>query len=87
MSDTEPPLTPDERLALAALYARLAVSASQSLTSPAARLASQNRPSSGLLDSETPCYADLNICSPATLSRKKIPAIRPTEGFRTETPC
>lgn len=73
MPEDEAPLTPVERLMLSSLYLRLTVP--------------QNRSSSGQLAVETPCYADLNICSPATLSRKKIPAIRPTEGFRTETPC
>ncbi|SLD23197.1 Uncharacterised protein [Mycobacteroides abscessus subsp. massiliense] len=73
MLDSEAPLSASERLALVALYANLAVS--------------QNRSSSGLLVSETPCYADLNICSPETLSHKEIPVSRPSEGFRTETPC
>ncbi|SHU56103.1 Uncharacterised protein [Mycobacteroides abscessus subsp. abscessus] len=69
MSETEPPLTPVERLAIAALYAHLAVS--------------QNRPSLGRLSSERACYADLNICSPESLSHKKIPATRVREGIET----
>lgn len=69
MPDLEPPLTVEERLLLASVYASLA--------------ASQNRSSSGRLDSETPCYADLNICSPETLSHKAIPVILPSEGFKT----
>ncbi len=83
MSDIEAPLTPIERLSIAALYARLALSASQSLTSPAARLASQNRSVPGRLGSERSCYADLNICSPESLSHKKIPATRAREGIET----
>ncbi len=73
MLEDEAPLTPGERLVLTALYTHL--------------VQSQNRSSSGQLDSESPCYADLNICRPETLSHKGIPAIRPVEGFRTETPC
>lgn len=73
MPDSEAPLTADERLLLASLYTHLAVS--------------QNRPSSGLFAVESPCYADLNICSPETLSRKEIPVTRLSDGFRTETSC
>lgn len=69
MPDSEAPLTPGERLALVYLYAHLA--------------ASQNQPSSGLLDSESACYADLNISSPETLSRKAIPEYRVEEGIET----
>lgn len=69
MPDIEPPLSPMERLTIAALYARLSQS--------------QNRPSSGLLAVETPCYADLNICSPETLSHKRIPVSRHSEGSGT----
>lgn len=87
MSDAEPPLTPDERLLLAGLYAHLAVSPSQSLTSPAARLASQNRSVPGRLGFERSCYADHDICSPETLSHEEIPVSRSSEGFRTEQTC
>ncbi|BAX97301.1 hypothetical protein MSTE_01985 [Mycobacteroides stephanolepidis] len=73
MLDSEAPLSPVERLVIASLYASLAVS--------------QNRSSSGQLDSESPCYADLNISSPRTLSHKGIPVIRPVEGFRTDEAC
>lgn len=73
MSEIEAPLTPDERLLLAALYARLTVS--------------QNRTVPGRLAVETPCYADLNISNPETLSHKEIPVTRPVEGFRTEEAC
>lgn len=69
MSETEAPLSPIERLALVSLYASLS--------------RSQNRPSSGQLVSETPCYADLNICSPETLSHKGIPEYRLVEGIET----
>ncbi|BBZ82308.1 hypothetical protein [Mycobacteroides abscessus] len=69
MLEDEAPLTPDERLAIAALYASLTVS--------------QNRTVPGLLVSETPCYADLNIRRPETLSHKRIPAIRLTRGIET----
>ncbi len=69
MSESEAPLTPGERLALVSLYTRL--------------VQSQNRPSSGLLDYETPCYADLNRCSPETLSHKMIPVSRLTRGIET----
>ncbi|BBZ83099.1 hypothetical protein MABM_30150 [Mycobacteroides abscessus] len=73
MTDIEPPLTHMERLALVSLYTRLAVS--------------QNRSVAARLDSEAPCYADLNISNPETLSHKVIPAIRPREGFKTEEAC
>ncbi len=73
MLETEPPLTPDERLLLAAVYANLAVS--------------QNRPSLGRLAAERSCYADLNRCGPETLSHKEIPAIRLSEGIETEEAC
>lgn len=69
MLEDEAPLTPGERLVLTALYTHL--------------VQSQNRSSSGQLDSETPCYADLNISSPRTLSHKRIPAIRLTRGIET----
>ncbi|MBE5451199.1 Uncharacterised protein [Mycobacteroides abscessus subsp. abscessus] len=69
MTDIEPPLSPVERLALVSLYARLTVS--------------QNRPSSGLLVSESACYADLNISSPETMSHKRIPVTRLSEGSGT----
>lgn len=73
MSDIEPPLSPEERLTIVALYAHLTVS--------------QNRSVPGRLAVESPCYADLNIHRPATLSHKRIPAIRLVDGFRTEAPC
>lgn len=73
MPDIEPPLTPDERLLLASVYTHL--------------VQSQNRTVPGLLGSESPCYADLNICSPETLSHNGIPAIRPSEGSGTEDAC
>ncbi|SHO82340.1 Uncharacterised protein [Mycobacteroides abscessus subsp. abscessus] len=69
MSDSEAPLTPGERLLLAGLYARLALS--------------QNRTPLGRLGSERACYADLNICGPETLSHKRIPEIRGSEGLGT----
>ena len=69
MSESEAPLTPGERLLLVSMYASLTVS--------------QNRSSSGRLAVESPCYADLNICVPETLSHKKIPAIRLSEGIET----
>ncbi|SHO87097.1 Uncharacterised protein [Mycobacteroides abscessus subsp. abscessus] len=69
MTESEAPLTPGERLAIVSLYARLTVS--------------QNRTSSGRLVSETPCYADLNRCSPETLSHKMIPVSRLTRGIET----
>ncbi|SHP22808.1 Uncharacterised protein [Mycobacteroides abscessus subsp. abscessus] len=69
MSETEASLSPDERLTIVALYARLSQS--------------QNRSVPGQFDPESACYADLNICSPETLSRKGIPAIRLTEGSGT----
>lgn len=69
MTDSEAPLTPGERLLLAALYARLTMS--------------QNRTVPGRLAVESPCYADLNICSPATLSHKEIPVTRLSEGIET----
>lgn len=69
MSDIEAPLTPDERLAIAALYTNLVMS--------------QNRPSSGQLGSERACYADHDICSPETLSHKGILVYRGSEGFET----
>lgn len=68
MSDSEPPLTPVERLTIAALYTSLVMS--------------QNRSVPGRLGSETACYADLNICSPETLSHEEIPVSRVREGFR-----
>lgn len=73
MSDIEAPLTPDERLAIAALYTNLVMS--------------QNRPSSGQLGSESPCYPDLNICGPETLSHNEIPVMRVREGLETEKAC
>lgn len=73
MTESEAPLTPGERLAIVSLYARLTVS--------------QNRTVPGLLGSESPCYADLNRCSPETLSHKRIPEYRVAEGFRTEEVC
>ncbi len=69
MLEDEAPLTPAERLVIVSLYANLALS--------------QNRPSLGRLSSERSCYADLNICSPETLSHKEIPVSRGSEGFET----
>lgn len=69
MSESEAPLTAEERLLLVSLYAHL--------------VQSQNRPSSGLLVSESACYADLNISSPETMSRKRIPVTRLSEGSGT----
>lgn len=73
MSESEAPLTPDERLAIAALYASLTVS--------------QNRTVPGRLDPESACCADLNIRRPETLSHREIPANRVAEGFRMEEAC
>lgn len=69
MSDSEAPLTPDERLLLVSLYARLSKS--------------QNRSVPGRLGPERSCYADLNTSSPRTLSHKRIPVSRVAEGFGT----
>lgn len=69
MPDIEPPLSPEERLLLASLYFSL--------------VQSQNRSVPGLLVSESPCYADLNICSTETLSRKGIPVSWHSEGSGT----
>lgn len=69
MSESEAPLTPGERLVLVSLYARLTVS--------------RNRTVPGRLDSESACYADLNISSPETLSRKEIPVSRLSKGSGT----
>lgn len=69
MTETEPPLTHEERLLIVGLYVALSQS--------------QNRTVPGQLDSESACYADLNICSPETLSRKEIPDSRVTEGSET----
>lgn len=68
MSDAEAPLTPDERLAVVSLYASLALS--------------QNRSVVGQLAVERSCYADLDICSPETLSHRGIPVSRSSEAFR-----
>ncbi|SKU65051.1 Uncharacterised protein [Mycobacteroides abscessus subsp. massiliense] len=68
MTETEPPLTPGERLALVSLYAHLTLS--------------QNRSVVGRLSSERSCYSDLNICSPETLSHEEVPVSRSSEGFR-----
>lgn len=68
MSETEPPLTPVERLAITALYTNLVMS--------------QNRSVAGRLSSERSCYSDLNICSPETLSHEEVPVSRSSEGFR-----
>lgn len=73
MPETEAPLSPVERLALVSLYAHL--------------VQSQNRTVPGLLGSESPCYADLNRCSPETLSHKRIPEYRVAEGSETEKAC
>lgn len=69
LSDIEAPLTPDERLLIAALYASLALS--------------QNRPSLGRLGSERTYYADHDIYSPESLSHNDFPVNRGSEGFRT----
>lgn len=69
MSDSEAPLTPVERLAIVGLYVTLSQS--------------QNRPSLGRQAIERPCYADLNIRGPETLSRKRIPDTRVAEGIET----
>ncbi|MBE5506431.1 hypothetical protein E3G54_003749 [Mycobacteroides abscessus] len=69
MSDAEAPLTPVERLTITALYTNLVMS--------------QNRTVPGRLAVESPCYADLNICSPETLSHEEIPDSRLTRGIET----
>lgn len=69
MSETEPPLTPEERLTIAAVYAHITVSL--------------NRSPSGRLASERSCYPDLNICGPETLSHNEIPVMRVREGLET----
>lgn len=69
MSDSEAPLTPGERLLLAGLYARLALS--------------QNRTVPGRLSSERSCYSDHGIHGPETLSHKEIPATWAREGIET----
>ncbi len=73
MSDSEAPLTPDERLTIAALYTSLVLS--------------QNRTPLGRLGSERASCADHDICSPESLSHKNIPEYRVAEGLGTETPC
>lgn len=73
MPEDEAPLSPGERLTIVALYTRL--------------VQSQNRTVPGRLAVESPCCADLNISSPETLSRKEIPVIRLSDGFRTEEAC
>lgn len=69
MSDTEPPLTPVERLTIAALYTSLVMS--------------QNRSVPGRLGSDRACYADHDICSPESLSHSHFPVSRGSEGFRS----
>lgn len=69
MSDVEAPLTPDERLAITALYTNLVMS--------------QNRSVTGRLGSEGACYADHDICSPTTLSHNDFPTNRGSEGLGT----
>lgn len=69
MTETEPPLTHEERLLIVGLYVALSQS--------------QNRTPLGRLGSERPCYADLNRCGPETLSRKRIPVSRLSEGLET----
>lgn len=68
-AETEPPLTPSERLTIVALYAHL--------------VQPQNRTVPGRLAVESACYADLNISSPETLSHKNIPVSRLSEGSGT----
>lgn len=69
MPDVEAPLTPGERLLIVSLYASLTVSQNRKLTRGPV--------------SERPCYADLNRCGPETLSRKRIPVSRLSEGLET----
>lgn len=69
MSETEAPLTPDERLTIAALYARLTLS--------------QNRTPLGQLGSESACYADHDIHGLKSLSHKRIPESQMIEGLET----
>lgn len=69
MSETEASLSPDERLTIVALYARLSQS--------------QNRSVPGRLGSDRACYADHDICSPETLSHSHFPVSRGSEGFRS----
>lgn len=73
MSESEAPLSPVERLLLVSLYLRLTVS--------------QNRTVPGRLASESACYADLNIRRPETLSHRRIPVSRHSEGSETEEAC
>lgn len=68
MSDSEPPLTPGERLLLAGLYAHLSQS--------------QNRSVPGRLGSERACNADHDIHGLETLSHENIPVNRGSGGFR-----
>lgn len=69
MPETEAPLTPEERLVIAALYTSLALS--------------QNRPSLGRLVAERSCYADHDIHGLETLSHKNIPVKSGLGGLRT----
>ncbi len=68
MPDAEAPLTPDERLTIAALYTSLVMS--------------QNRSVPGQLAVERSCYSDHDIHRPETLSHRVIPISRGSEGFR-----
>lgn len=68
MSEAEPPLTPVERLTIAALYTNLVMS--------------QNRSPLGRLAAERSCYADHDIHRPETLSHNDFPINRGSEGFR-----
>lgn len=69
MPDTEAPLSPVERLMLAALYTHL--------------VQSQNRPSLGRLAAERSCYADHDIHGLKSLSHKRIPESQMIEGLET----
>lgn len=69
MSESEAPLSGEERLLVAALYARLSLS--------------QNRTVPGRLAVEAPCCADLNRCSPETWSHNEIPVTKLSDGSGT----
>ncbi|CPS24701.1 hypothetical protein PP568_09800 [Mycobacteroides abscessus] len=69
MTETEPPLTHEERLLIVGLYVALSQS--------------QNRPSLGRLAAERSCYADHDIHGLKSLSHKRIPESQMIEGLET----
>ncbi|AMT69064.1 hypothetical protein BKG80_10960 [Mycobacteroides chelonae] len=69
MTETEPPLTHEERLLIVGLYVALSQS--------------QNRTPLGRLGSERSCYADHDIHGLKSLSHKRIPESQMIEGLET----